>query len=73
VILDPDAVVQPWTVVIKALDAMSTDGAMPAATRADSLAVGTELGGVDRVKHVHKVYFIVPDEAWRRERCEQVE
>ena len=50
-----DTIIDPGTVMVVALDTAIADRAMPAATCADSLAVGTELCAVYVVEHLHEV------------------
>ena len=54
-IVKTDAIVDPRTVVIEALDTVVTDRAMPAAARLYAFAVGTQLIRVDVLKHVQEV------------------
>ena len=42
-ILDTDAIVQPWAVMVESFNTVSTDGAVPAATGPNSLTIRTEL------------------------------
>ena len=54
-IVKTDAIVDPRTVVIEALDTVVTDGAMPASARLYAFAVGTQLISVDVLEHVQEV------------------
>ena len=54
-----DAVIEPWTVMVKALDAVSTDRAVSAAACSYCLAIRAELGAINDIEHFHKVDFLV--------------
>ena len=43
-VTDPNAVIDPGAVVVEPLDAVAADGAVPAATRPNRVAVRAELG-----------------------------
>ena len=58
-IADSDTVVDPRTVMIKALYAVAADRAMPATTCPYQLAVGTELSTVDVLEHVKERDLVV--------------
>ena len=62
-IVKTDAIVDPRTVVIVALDTVVTDGAMPAAARFYAFAVGTQLISVDVLEHVQEVDTIIGEVA----------
>ena len=59
VVADADTVVDPGTVMVKALDAVSTDRAMSAAAGPYSLAIGAELSAINDIQHFHKVDVLV--------------
>ena len=59
VVANANTVVDPRAVMIKALDAVSTDRAVPAAAGPYSLAIGAELRAINDIKHFHKVDFLV--------------
>ena len=46
-VLDSDAIVDPGTMVIEALDALVADSAVLASGRTDDFAIWTEVGWVD--------------------------
>ena len=62
-IVKADAIVDPRTVVIVALDTVFTDGAMPAAARLYAFAVGTQLIRVDVLEHVQEVDTVIGEVA----------
>lgn len=55
VVFDADAVVEPRTMVIEALDALVANGTVSAAGRSDDLAVRADL---DRVYQLHNVKWV---------------
>ena len=59
VVANANTVVDPRTVMVKALDAVSTDRAVPAAAGSYSLAIGAELRAINDIKHFHKVDVFV--------------
>ena len=58
-IAQPNAIVNPGTVMVKSLNAASANRTMTTATCSDCLTVGTKLSTLNVVKHAHKIYFIV--------------
>ena len=56
---DTDTIVDPWAVMVKALNTMPTDTAVSTATCANRIAVRAELCAFYLLKHVHKVDFVI--------------
>jgi len=54
-VVDADAVIEPWAVVVEALYAPVADGAVAGARRANHQAVGAHLTRVDLGQHVEEV------------------
>jgi hypothetical protein len=70
VITNADTVVNPGTVVVKPFNATVADGAVAAATRADSLTVGAQLGAVNDLQEVKEIILGVFEVAWIRDHSE---
>ena len=58
-VLEADTIVDPGAVMVEALDTLATDRAMPAAARADCLAVRAQLRRVNAQKHGPEIYVFV--------------
>ena len=55
------AVVDPRTMVVEALYAMATHGAVSTTTRADRLAIRAQLRTFVNVEHIHKANLVIAD------------
>ena len=58
-VANSNTVVNPGTVMVKALDAVSTDRAVSASAGPYRLAIGAELSAIDDIKHFHEVDVLV--------------
>ena len=63
-VADSDAVVDPRTMMIKSLYAVTADRAMPATTCPYQFTVGTELRTVDILKHFKESNLVVFEVSW---------
>lgn len=61
VIADPDAVIDPRTVMIESFNAVLADAAVAATTRADGVAVWAELRAVHLGQHLIKVDVFIDE------------
>lgn len=59
VVLGSHAVVDPRAMVVKALNALIADAAVPRPISSDHLAIGAKEHGVEILKHIDEGYFIV--------------
>jgi hypothetical protein len=57
VIVDANAVVDPWAVMIEALNALVAHVAVPAPDRADRLTLRAQLGRIEVLQQLHKWHF----------------
>lgn len=61
-----NAIVDPRAVMVIALDTTVAHRAVSTTTGSNSVAIGTELGAINIVKHFHEVYIIVREVSWLR-------
>ena len=54
-VVDADAVVQPWAMVVEALDTPIADGAVARSGRSEHLTVGAHLARVDLLEKLQEV------------------
>ena len=66
-IAQPNAIVNPRAVMIKAFHATSTDAAVPATTGSDRFAVRAQLCTLHVLEHLHEVDIVIHKVAWLHE------
>ena len=59
VVLEADAVIDPWAVVIKSLHTALAHRAMATATRPNCFAIWTEVGAVNFTEHFAEIDFLI--------------
>ena len=62
-VVNPDTIVQPWTVMVKAFNASVADGAMAGARCTENEAVGAHLTRMDLRQHIQEVVLLF-EVAW---------